>query len=391
MKISVIGAGAAGCICAIELKRRLPDADVCVFESGKVPLAKVALTGGGRCNLTNDFKKVDSLRDVYPRGFRLMERLLKEFGPEETMDWFRREGVRLKVEDEGRIFPYSDDAMQIVRTLENLMRRTGVNLVTSHRIGNINELDSDFKVVATGGNSLDILDGCAVKTVPCVPSLFTFRIPDRRLCDTPGVKIDNVGLHIPGFPGKSSGPIITTHWGISGPAVLKLSSYAARFLAEKGYRTPLCINWLGDCTPSLAEDTIRTLASEYGSRMVRSTAPDGIPSAIWKMLLEKCSIREDIRWNEMGGKSFNKLRETLVADLFQIDGRAPFKDEFVSCGGVDLSDISSRTLESKRIKGLFFAGEALDIDGITGGFNLQAAWTTGYIAAKSITESKNLF
>ena len=221
-----------------------------------------------------------------------MERLLKEFGPQDTMEWFRREGVRIKIEEEGRIFPLSDDAMQIVRTLENLIRRTGVNLITSHRIGNINELDEEIKIVATGGNSLSILNGSGINIVPCVPSLFAFKLDKEPLCRIPGIRIDKVSLHIPGTSFKSEGPLLTAHWGISGPSVLKLSSYAARYLAENEHKSKLCINWLGGKNPSQAEAALSRIAQSNKDKMVRSTPPQGIPAAIWKYIIEKCAIKQ---------------------------------------------------------------------------------------------------
>ena len=390
-RITVIGAGAAGCFCAIELKRRLPEAEVIVLEAGKQPMAKLALTGGGRCNLTNTFEGIRDLREAYPRGHQWMKRGLRQFGPRDTMRWFEAEGVSLKQEAGGRIFPVSDDAMQIVRTLRHAMDRSGVRLHTGERITDIRPLmaDSDAVVVATGGSpkrtGLAFLDPLGLEIEEPVPSLFTFRIEDPGIRALMGSVAPAVILSLLGTPFKAAGPLLLTDWGLSGPAALRLSSYAARHLAECGYRAPLAVNWSGANEQSVREQLSGT-AERNAQRMAVHTPLFDLPSRLWAQLLQRSALRADIRWAEMGGKGLNRLVSTLTNDPYEISGRAAFKEEFVTCGGVSLRNLDPLTLGARQHPGLFLAGEVLDIDAVTGGFNLQAAWTTGWICARSIAE-----
>ncbi len=387
-RIAVIGAGAAGCFCAAELRRRLPAVKVDVYESGPKPLAKVAITGGGRCNLTNSFEGIRSLGEAYPRGERLMKRLLRVFSQEDTWRWFEAAGVPLVLQDDHCVFPRSQDAMDIVhallRTMEgvNLMLRTPV-----HAIGPDLTVDGeayDAVVVTTGGapKGLPLLEGLDLEWVPTVPSLFTFTIQDEGLRALMGLVVEAT-VSLPGTPFKADGPLLITDWGLSGPAVLKLSSYAARHLHDAGYQAPLSVNWL-----SLSEAETRALLDELSAanprKQVSNTPPEGLQARLWNYLTVKAGLRPDIRWAELGSKGLNKLVNTLTQDNYAIAGKTKFRDEFVTCGGVALSNLNPATLECKQYPGLYFAGEVLDIDAITGGFNLQAAWTTGYVAAQSI-------
>ena len=399
-RIAVIGAGAAGCFCAAELRRRLPDARVDVYESGTKPLAKVAITGGGRCNLTNSFEGIRSLGEAYPRGERLMKRLLRVFSQQDTCRWFESAGVPLVLQDDHCVFPRSQDAMDIVHALlrkmdgVNLMLRTPVTSVmpvsTSTVIPGLTRnllVDGeayDFVVVTTGGapKGLPLLEGLDLEWIPTVPSLFTFTIQDEGLRALMGLVVE-VTVAIPGTTFKADGPLLITDWGLSGPAVLKLSSYAARHLHDAGYQAPLSVNWL-----SLSESETRTLLEGLSAtnprKQVSNTPPEGLQARLWNYLTVKAGLRPDIRWAELGSKGLNKLVNILTQDIYAIAGKTKFRDEFVTCGGVALSNLNPATLESKLYPGLYFAGEVLDIDAITGGFNLQAAWTTGYVAAQSI-------
>lgn len=397
LRIAIIGAGAAGCFCAIEAKRRHPESLVTVYESGSKPLAKVALTGGGKCNLCNTFEEVRDLRSIYPRGTRLMQNALRMFSPEDTIKWWQKEGVRLVTLEGGRVFPESMDAMQIVRTLENLMRRLGVEVRCRAKVlevkaledGGFNlvtkagEICADKVVITTGGGALGLIADLDIPIVRPVPSLFSFKITDGGLRALQGSSAESVSLKLSASKSKSFGSVLFTDWGMSGPAALKLSSYAARQLAENNWQGTLGVNWL-----SLNEDEVRRILTDFAAsfqkKMISSTAPEGISRRIWQHIISRAGLREDLRWSEMGAKGLNRLVSTLISDNYTIEGRAPFKDEFVTAGGVDLSAIKSSSLESKNYPGLFFAGEVLDIDGITGGFNLQAAWSTGYIVALSI-------
>jgi flavoprotein, HI0933 family len=387
-RIAVIGAGAAGCFCAAELRRRLPAVKVDVYESGPKPLAKVAITGGGRCNLTNSFEGIRSLGEAYPRGERLMKRLLRVFSQEDTWRWFEAAGVPLVLQDDLCVFPRSQDAMDIVHAL--LRKMEGVNLMLRtpvHAIGPDLTVDGeayDAVVVTTGGapKGLPLLEGLDLEWVPTVPSLFTFTIQDEGLRALMGLVVEAT-VSLPGTPFKADGPLLITDWGLSGPAVLKLSSYAARHLHDAGYQAPLSVNWL-----SLSEAETRALLDELSAanprKQVSNTPPEGLQARLWNYLTVKAGLRPDIRWAELGSKGLNKLVNTLTQDNYAIAGKTKFRDEFVTCGGVALSNLNPATLECKQYPGLYFAGEVLDIDAITGGFNLQAAWTTGYVAAQSI-------
>ena len=390
MRVAVVGAGAAGCFCSIELKRRLPDATIDVFESGPKPLAKVAITGGGRCNLTNSFEGVTSLKEVYPRGDKLMRKVFSTFDHKDTWDWFEREGVKLTLQEDRCVFPASQDAMEIVHLLTSLMRRLGVIIHVKHKVESVKVLleEYDAVVVTTGGRprkrDFDLFEGLDLEIVPPVPSLFTFNLPESPVRELMGTVVENVSTGLSGTSFKASGPLLITHWGMSGPAILKLSSLAARHLADSGYDATLLVNWSGVKDAGAVREELRKIAADYPLRYVYNTHPERIPSRLWSYLVEKSKIREDARWAEAGQKGLNRLAETLTNDTYHIKGQSRFKEEFVTCGGVALSNINQNTLECKSHPGLYFAGETLDIDAVTGGFNLQAAWSTGYRVAVSI-------
>ena len=385
-RIAVVGAGAAGCFAAIQLGRLLPGADVRVHEAAALPMAKLARTGGGRCNLGNTFADVRSLKEVYPRGDRLMERLFHSFGPEQAADWFRGEGIALRQQEDGRIFPASDDAMQVVRKFRSLMDGLGVKILTHSKINNIAELDADRILVTTGGGALALLDGTGLETIPPVPSLFTFKIQDPSLRAMAGNSVGKARLKLAGTPFTSEGPLLLTDWGVSGPAVLKLSSYAARALKESGYKGQLSVCWTAGSEEE-ARGFITRTAAAHPKKMVSGIPPEGISSRIWEHLLSRSGIRPDCRWAELGSRGAARLASTMTSDLYEIDGRARFKEEFVTCGGVALKEINPSTMECRKRPGLFLAGEVLDIDAVTGGFNLQAAWSTAWTAAHGIAGS----
>lgn len=390
-QISIVGAGAAGCFSAIELKRRLPEARITIHEAGPRPLAKVAITGGGRCNLTNTFENIQDLREAYPRGHQLMKRALRQFGPDETRRWFEEAGVALKTEAGGRVFPCSDDALEIVRTLEREMARLGVRIHCKSRVDDIRPLlqESDAVIVTTGGSpqasGLSFLSALELQIEAPVPSLFTFRTGEAGIKALMGTVAPHTLLSLPGTSFRANGPLLLTDWGFSGPATLKLSSYAARHLAEKAYRSPLAVNWTGANEQSVRQ-ALGESAAGNGRKMLANTPLFQLPGRLWEFLLQRSGLRPDLRWAELGSKGLNRLVSTLTNDPYGITGRAAFKEEFVTCGGVALSNLDPGTLASKRHPGLYFAGEVLDIDAVTGGFNLQAAWTTGWICARSVAD-----
>lgn len=401
MKIAIIGAGAAGCFAAVEIKRRLPEAMVVVYEGGSKALAKVAVTGGGRCNLTNSFEGIKSVETAYPRGARLMKRLFKVFSHEDAYSWFEREGVRLTTQEDHCVFPASQDAMEIVNKLLYLMRRNGVVVKTGYRVERISHEDkyrlefsrhendeADVVVVTTGGSpkraGLRMLDDLGIEIVDPVPSLFSFCLTNHPITQMMGTVVEEVQTAIVGTKVRAEGPLLITHWGLSGPAVLKLSSYGARYLHDCDYKTKIAVNWYGGANENEVMEDICRLASRNPQKQVQSVYPERFNSRLWLYLLDCAGIRHGMRWAEMGRKSFNRMAALLTNHVFDVTGKNKFKEEFVTCGGVALSNINPSTLECRGHQGLFFAGEVLDVDAITGGFNLQAAWTMGYVVAKNI-------
>ncbi len=408
-KVAIIGGGAAGCFAAIHVKRFAPQAEVTVYEGGIKLLAKVAITGGGRCNLTNSFRRVRSVEEVYPRGARLLKRLLKEFSPQDTYEWFEREGVKLVTQEDECVFPQSQDAMEIVNTLIDRMREAGVRIKCGHRVRllerdgdsgftlrfadeRLRNARADVALVTTGGSpksaGLSFLAPLSLEVVTPVPSLFSLCLPRQDITQMMGTVVEDACVSIVGTKWRASGALLITHWGMSGPAVLRLSSYAARWLSEHNYAADLSVNWLGTMT----EGGVRTLVDAYVSRhpqkLMVNVYPEQLNRRLWTFLLAKTGARQDRRWGELGGKSRNRLVAMLTNDTYAVAGKNRFKDEFVTCGGVALSNINPSTMECKTCGGLYFAGEVLDVDAVTGGFNLQAAWTMARVAAKAISEKK---
>ena len=394
-RVVIIGAGAAGCFCAIELRRRDPGLGVTVLEAGAKPMAKLAVTGGGRCNFTNSFEGIVRLEEAYPRGAQLMKRAMRVFSNDDTMAWFQREGIPYVIQEDRCVFPKSQDAMQIVRTFENLMRRLGVDLRCGVRVNTVSStggsftldtsagtLSADSVIVTTGGGALKLLEPLDVQIEKPVPSLFTLKIYDDGLRSLMGALAPDAILSLAGTPFKSSGTLLVTDWGVSGPATLKLSSYAARHLAGNGYKGMLLVNWTG-WGEDKAREFISAAARQNGKKRVSNVAPDGISARLWQHIVSRAGLRDDIIWAELGSKGGNRLVGAITADAYEIAGRCHFKAEFVTCGGVSLQEVNLSTLESKKYPGLYFAGEVLDIDAVTGGFNLQAAWSCAMVVARN--------
>lgn len=408
MRIGVVGAGAAGCFCSILLKRKMPEAVVEVFEAGKCPLAKVAITGGGRCNLTNTFRQITSLKQTYPRGEQLMKRALRHWSQQDTMKWWEQEGVRLVTQEDECVFPASQDAMQIVGTLLQRMREEGVVLHTSHKISDIVPEQEGYTLIFADANQPSRYFDCVVcamggcptleRLAPFrhligltiakpVPSLFTFCINDRSLTSLMGCVVDSVCVGITGTKMRADGALLVTHWGVSGPAILRLSSYAARYLAEQNYRAQLYINWLNAQNEQQAADLLSVLQKDNPQRQVANEYPRKFTSKLWQHLSCRAQINPAKRWGELSHRDMNRLCSTLTADVYAIEGKGQYKEEFVTCGGIDLGCINISTLEARQHRGLYFAGELLDVDGITGGFNLQAAWSMAAVVSDTITQN----
>ncbi len=395
----IIGGGAAGVFAAIAAKTAHPHAHVLLIEKTERLLAKVRLTGGGRCNVTNACFDPSILIHNYPRGGRELIGPFYQFQPKDTIDWFKARGVILKIETEGRVFPLTDSSDTIVKCLIFQAEKAGVEIDLSQQITSISKRQDNFEINVAGRDplacrSLLIATGsspegyCWAQTlghivVPLIPSLFSFTVPTSRLKSLSGIAVDPVEVQIIGTSLAQKGPLLITHLGFSGPCILKLSAWGARLLHEKNYRAEISINWL----PRLSCDDIyhQLVALKKASPQKTLLFENifGFSKSLWKAMLELHTEISNRRINDISLHNLKLLSQQLHSDRFIIEGKSPNKDEFVTCGGVSLKEIHFKTMESKVCPRLFFAGEILDIDGLTGGFNLQNAWTTGYIAGLS--------
>jgi len=394
--IAVIGGGASGFMAAITAKETNISSNVTIFEKTDKLLAKVKISGGGRCNVTNATYSLSKLIKSYPRGGKKLKKSFNIFNTKNTVTWFESKGVKLKTEEDNRIFPISNNSESIVniliRTAEELAIRISlkskVNKIQITKQGfilNINEEKIFFEkiIIASGGSAkssrLEWISSLGYKIINPVPSLFTFNMPKNPITKLMGLSTSDVTVRIKGSSLKQTGPLLITHWGMSGPAILKLSSWGARDLADLNYDFTVQVNWL-----TLNEEIVREKIMKISSnKKIYNHNPFIIPKRLWLFILEKLEIPEDKIWRELSKKNKNRLINTLINDEYEIKGKTTFKEEFVSCGGISLSEVNMLTMESKRHNGLYFAGELLDIDGVTGGFNFQAAWTTGYLAGKN--------
>lgn len=406
-RIAIIGGGAAGFFAAIRVKERSPEATVDIYERGQKVLAKVAITGGGRCNLTNSFRNVTDLKHVYPRGHQLLKRLFRHFDHRDTWEWFEGHGVKLVTQEDECVFPRSQDAMTIVRCLTYRAKGLGIGIYTGHHLDgmtrdeadgtftlefrNGSRTEADRVIITTGGSpradGLHYLQRLGHHAELPVPSLFTFNIADPAFRQLMGTVVEQACLSIPSTKFRAQGALLITHWGMSGPATLKLSSHAARHLNEHDYRETVCVNWAGGSSPQDVESELASIATSHAQKQIASIRPCQLPTRLWLYLVQKTGIAPERKWSEIGRRGMNRLLETLTNDPYVICGRGTYKEEFVTCGGISLKSVCPNTLESKSCPGLHFAGEVLDIDAVTGGFNLQAAWTTGFIAGESCASS----
>jgi predicted Rossmann fold flavoprotein len=384
----------------------MPEASVTIFEKARRVLAKVEISGGGRCNLTNTFEGIRDLKYVYPRGNTLMKRLLKQFSQIDSYNWFERNGVPLVIQDDHCVFPKSQDSHSIINCFLRLSRQLGIEVKTGYELHNIEKVEaggyrlvfqegcSDQRIfdkvgITAGGqprvNTLEYLKNLGHKIEVPVPSLFTFTILDAELREMMGAVVENACTAIAGTNFRAMGPLLITHWGMSGPSILKLSSYAARYLKENGYKCTLLVNWCGDLDNQEISDRLELAADANPQKRLSTICPFGLTTRLWEYLLIKSGLSLEKKWSELGRKGMNRLTNILTNDTYAVEGRGHYRDEFVTCGGVSLESINYNTMESKCCPGLYFAGEVLDIDGITGGFNFQAAWTTAFVAAESMS------
>lgn len=402
MKIAIIGGGAAGFFAAINAKENFPKAQVTLFEKSNKVLSKVKISGGGRCNVTNGCTSIAQLSKAYPRGEKLLKKAFRVFNTQDTMNWYENRGVPLVIQEDNCVFPKSQDSQSIIDCLYNQTKRLNIEIKLSSNINKIVSINNrielyfqnesntrmifDKVIVTTGGSpqkkGLNWLEELGHKIESPVPSLFTFNIPKNDITSLMGIVIDNPIVSIQGTKLNSSGPLLITHWGMSGPAVLKLSSFGAKILNKSNYNFNIQVNWVGVKNNEVVISQLNEIAKNNPNKLVANIKPFQLPVRLWLYLLNKKEIQKDKKWNELGKKGINRLVTILTNDVYNVRGKSVFREEFVTCGGISLESINQNTMQSEVVPNLYFAGEVLDIDGITGGYNFQAAWTTAFIAAK---------
>ncbi|AZJ34969.1 NAD(P)/FAD-dependent oxidoreductase [Tenacibaculum singaporense] len=400
-KVIIIGGGAAGYFTAINAKELNPELDITVLEKGKEVLQKVKISGGGRCNVTHACFEPKELTKFYPRGEKELLGPFHKFMTGDTFEWFENRGVPLKIEEDNRVFPEVNTSQAIIDCFQNAVDVLGITVLKNHGVNSIYQKDekwiintknqdfeADFVVVAAG-SSKKVWDLCKTldhTIIEPVPSLFTFNIKDKRIIDLGGISVPNAEVTLVGTNLENSGPLLITHWGLSGPAILKLSAFGARILADKNYQYNVLINWLGQDTYSVFS-TLQELKKSQAKKQVSLKSPfSDIPRRLWERLVMASEIKNNQNWADANNKQLQNLANELTKGLFNANGRTTFKEEFVTAGGVDLKEINFKRFESKKHKNLFFVGEVLNIDAVTGGFNFQNAWTGGFICANAIAE-----
>ena len=399
------GGGAAGFFCAVTAARRNPDLKVLLVEKSGKLLSKIKVSGGGRCNVTHSCFSITEMAGKYPRGSNFVKKTFHQFFTTDTIQWFEERGIPIKTEEDGRMFPVTNSSQSIIDCLLGEAEKYGVEIRLHHEIKKINylegvpafdiefanglQMNADFICLASGGypksSMFEWIRNTGHTIEEPVPSLFTFNMPENPITSLMGISIPSATVKITGTNLKESGPLLITHWGMSGPAILKLSAWGARILNEKNYRFEIRINWLGNLTEQLLREEIQSLRENSGKKKIRQKNPWELPQRFWEYLLDQCGIN-DIHWADLPSVLQNKLIQQLTGQVFAVDGKTTFKEEFVTAGGIRLSEVNHNTMESRIRPGLYFAGEIVDVDGVTGGFNFQHAWTSGYIAGKSIAE-----
>lgn len=403
LRVIVIGGGAAGFFGAIAAAEANPLAQVILLEASRQPLHKVRISGGGRCNVTHACFEPSGLIQNYPRGGKALLGAFTRFQAKNTVTWFGVHGVKLKTETDGRMFPITDSSETIVDCLINAAKDAGVKLCIGTVVAKVNKNEGGFEIVLKSGETLEC-DRLVLATgsnpvgykvaqqlghtiEPPVPSLFTFNIPEEKLRELAGVSVESGRLRLI-FPEKpqieQTGPLLITHWGLSGPAVLKLSAWGARSLHSNNYKATLFINWLPQLKPEEVRQKLLAVKNEWGKKAMGLHRGVDLPHRLWRYIISRIGLTLEERWAELSNKTLNLLVQELTQAQYQINGKGVFKDEFVTCGGVSLKEVNFKTMESKLVPGLYFAGEILDIDGVTGGFNFQSAWTTGYLAGTAV-------
>ncbi len=402
--IIIVGGGAAGFFSAINIVECNPKLKVAILERGKEVLSKVRVSGGGRCNVTHACFEPNELVKFYPRGEKELRGPFHQFCSGDTIEWFEKHGVELKIEEDGRMFPVSNSSQTIIDCFINASQKLGITILTGQSVQSIFNTEglaencwkietqtetylAEKLILATGSNPKiwDLLHTFGHAIITPVPSLFTFNIKDARIKELPGIATQ-VSVKVLGTKLESSGPLLITHWGMSAPAILKLSAWGARILHDKNYQFTIEINWLNDTETEEAESLLKELKQEHAKKTVSKKSPLELQNRLWESLVLASGIGAETKWAHLSKTHLQNLVNQLTKGIFQVNGKSTFKEEFVTAGGIDLKEINFKTMESKLHPNLYFAGEIVNIDAITGGFNFQNAWTSGFILANAITE-----
>ena len=401
----VIGGGAAGFFCAINAAKMNPALAITIVEKSNKLLSKVKVSGGGRCNVTHACFSIAEMIKKYPRGASFLKKAFHQFFTTDTIEWFKERGVELKTESDGRMFPVTNSSQTIIDCLLKESNKYGVKIIMNAEVkkwtatkaekqfellfADNKIIAADFICIASGGYPKPVqfewLKNSVHNIDDPVPSLFTFNMPGNTITALMGVTVENAIVKIGGTKLVQQGPLLITHWGMSGPAIIKLSAWGARELALCNWQFKICVNWLPLFNENTLRDKLQQLRFELATQKVNNRNPFLLPGRLWEYLLQQSGINVDLRWADLPAKEQNKLIKNLCVQEFDVKGKTTFKEEFVTSGGIQLSEIDFNTMQSKKIPGLFFAGEVINVDGVTGGFNFQNAWTTGFIAAKAIS------
>ena len=399
LKVAVIGGGAAGFFAAISCKQHYPNAKVQLFEKSDKLLAKVKISGGGRCNVTHACFTNSQLVKFYPRGEKQLRKLFNHFSTTDTVDWYQSRGVKLKTEADNRMFPITDSSQSIIDCLTQEAARLKVQIRMKTAVRSVKRQGDGFQlglaqrtesfdklIIATGGSpklaGFDWLAELGHDIIPPVPSLFTFNMPGKPIRNLMGLSVPNAQVRVQGTKLVQQGPLLITHWGMSGPAVLKTSAWGARALHDLGYEFTIQVNWLEGRKEEEVRVWFTGIKEEVSKRKVRNKNPFSLPNRLWDFFLQKINIDPEQAWQNLGKKDINRLINLLLNDTYKVKGKTTFKEEFVTAGGVALADIDFNTMQSRKCPGLYFAGEVMDVDGVTGGFNFQAAWSSGFVSGR---------
>lgn len=396
--ILIVGGGAAGFFTAINIAEKNPKLKIALLERGKEVLSKVRVSGGGRCNVTHACFEPNELVKFYPRGEKELRGPFHQFCSGDTIEWFEKHGVELKIEEDGRMFPVSNSSQTIIDCFLKATEKLGIKVLMGQSVQSIYKAENHWKidtqsdkfiaeklVMATGSNPKiwEMLQEKGHAIVSPVPSLFTFNIKDPRIKELPGVAAQ-VTVNVKDTKLESTGPLLITHWGMSGPAILKLSAWGARILHDKNYQFTIFVNWLNDVDTEDAEKILKDLKQEHAKKAVSKKSPFDFPNRLWESLVLASEIESETKWADLSKIQLQNLASQLTKAKFQVNGKSTFKEEFVTAGGIDLKEINFKTMESKIHENLYFAGEIVNIDAITGGFNFQNAWTSGFIVGNTI-------